>query len=98
MKGKSGELRKTVGRKFWNEKVYPALKLIECQLKQHSKGTVLLSYNGGKDCTVVLELLELSGLMILYDVHIASFHEEDGFEVLKDFTARRIKKYTGKVH
>lgn len=73
-------LKATVGDGFFDTKVRPALRLIEIELKNKPLGTVALSYNGGKDCTVLLELLELTGLLTRYNVRIICFSEDDPFE------------------
>lgn len=65
-----------------------ALHSIEQSIQKYGYQHVALSFNGGKDCTVLLELLraaiahlqvDLSKLQIIY------FKEDDEFEEIKQF-------------
>ena len=82
---------------FYNERILPSLQIIEAECKLHPPGAVALSYNGGKDCTVILELLELSGLLETYDCSIVNFAEEDCFEELQEFIVERLKPHEARV-
>lgn len=86
-------LKNALPKQFWEEKVEPSLILLETQLSKCRKGAVALSFNGGKDCTVVLELLERSGLLKKYDVKLVCFAENDPFEEVLQFARARVALY-----
>lgn len=69
---------------FFYDKVLPAANAIKTA--QEVIGNIFLSYNGGKDCTVLLEILEYFGI----DVPVVVFDEPDAFPELISFTRWRL--------
>lgn len=72
---------------FYNRVVHPAVRVLEtaCQLYPNK---VVLSYNGGKDCTVLLELIERFN----FDIPVVYFKETDAFPELNQFVESRLRK------
>jgi hypothetical protein len=48
-----------LGTEFFNRRVKPSLDIITQTLQTYTASTVTLSFNGGKDCTVIYFLLKL---------------------------------------
>ena len=71
---------------FFYDKVLPAANAIK--QGQAIFGDIVLSYNGGKDCTVLLEIIEYFGI----DIPVVVFHEPDTFPELLHFTKERLQK------
>ncbi|CAG9333969.1 unnamed protein product [Blepharisma stoltei] len=85
--GKISEIRQAVGEAFFLNKVQPSLDVMRETLNKYPKGSVALSFNGGKDCTVLLELAELLGDK---ELKIVYFEEPDAFEDLIEFVQTRL--------
>jgi FAD synthetase len=69
---------------FFYSKVLPAAQIIKtCQFLY---GNIILAFNGGKDCTVLLEIAEYFNI----DIPIIIFEEPDTFKTLTKFTLDRV--------
>lgn len=71
---------------FFYCKVLPAAQIIKTSLMLYDD--VIMAFNGGKDCTVILEILEYFDI----DVRVVVFYEEDTFPSLNRFTLDRLRK------
>lgn len=71
---------------FFYHKVLPAAQIMKTSQLIHSD--VIMAYNGGKDCTVLLELIEYFNL----DIPVVVFYEHDTFLSLNKFTLDRLQK------
>ena len=71
---------------FFYDKVLPALNII--YQSQEIFGDIILSYNGGKDCTIILEIIEYFHI----DIPVVVFEEPDTFPELIRFTSDRLRR------
>lgn len=81
------KLRQQVGENFYDSHVYPSL-LIIMQAIQEYPNSLALSYNGGKDSTVVFELVKIlnpENLTLVY------FEDSDTWDELRDFTMQNLQ-------
>lgn len=88
------DLSLTFGSAFWHEKLMPAVEAIKTTLDKYPKGSVALSFNGGKDCTTLLDLCELC---CKEDLFIVVFKEADSFPELESFINSRLAQTPFKV-
>jgi 3'-phosphoadenosine 5'-phosphosulfate sulfotransferase (PAPS reductase)/FAD synthetase len=65
------------------------MDVIRHTLKVYPEHQVALSFNGGKDCTVIYYLLKLLGVQ---DIGITYFTYDDCFEELHRFTQDVVKE------
>lgn len=71
---------------FHCTKLSPSLRVIE-QMCHIYPGKILLSYNGGKDCTVILDMIEKLNV----HVPVVYFTETDAFEELESFVKNKLE-------
>lgn len=84
---KISEIREALGEDFFLRKVQPSLDVMKETMLKYPKGSIALSFNGGKDCTVLLELAEL---LNDEELKIVYFEEPDAFEDLVSFVHTRL--------
>lgn len=72
---------------YYYSKIYASVFLIETAWAKHPN-QLLLSYNGGKDSTVLLEIIERISLK----VPIVYFKERENFPELEHFVLRRLEQ------
>jgi FAD synthetase len=73
-----------------HEPAKKALQLIKSSISHYSYANCALSFNGGKDCTVLLHLIRaaLSSLgLSFHNLHVIYFREEHEFDEIKAFMA-----------
>jgi len=82
------------------QKVQHALEIITNGIKQYGVNSIALSFNGGKDCTVLLHLLEIA-LRKLYDnpkplslILTLYFQIPDNFPDVLEFMAESKKRHS----
>mmetsp|Transcript_26034 Transcript_26034/g.46178 ORF Transcript_26034/g.46178 Transcript_26034/m.46178 type:complete len:207 (+) Transcript_26034:3852-4472(+) len=71
-----------LGEPFWSSRVLVAISIIRQAAIQSAPNAVAISFNGGKDSTVLWHLCKALGV----DVLAVHFEEEDPFEELTSFT------------
>ena len=69
---------------FYYQKILPAAQIIKTCQQVYSN--IVLAYNGGKDCTVLLELIEYFNI----DIPVVIFAEPETFPTLTHFTKSRL--------
>lgn len=76
------------------ERVLTALCALTCAVRSYGPGHVAFSFNGGKDCTVILYLLELMDPTLIQQLAVTvHFRPRDVFPEMEDFLRSSQKRH-----